>query len=215
MKHKLLAPLTFFRQTLCNFRTTGAVAPSSRYLARAMVECLPEGKQVPKDFLILEVGAGTGAFTEAIVDRLDGHGRVHLCELNDSFARHLAARLSHERRFARMKDRIQLIHGDVRRLPDGPAYSAIISGLPFNCFTGSEVRGLLEHFRGLLKSHGTLSFFEYLAIRQMQAPFIGAKHRSRLHDVSRVVREFVARHQFHEKVVLVNLPPARVRHLRF
>jgi hypothetical protein len=79
----------------------------------------------------------------------------------------------------------------------------------------SEVRELLGHFRGLMKPHGTLTFFEYVGIRKLQAPFVGPQRRQHLKEVGRVVKEFAREYQFEDEIVTLNLPPARVRHLRF
>jgi phospholipid N-methyltransferase len=105
--------------------------------------------------------------------------------------------------------------GDVRHLKEEHTYDAIISGLPFNCFTPGEVRGFIEHFRFLLKPGGTLTWFEYVGIRKLQAPFVSPARRAQLRAIHEVTHEFVGRHQFNEHIIPVNLPPARVRHLRF
>lgn len=209
-----MAVFTFFRQTLGDFRTTGAVAPSSPFLARAMVRGLPQGQAVGDDFRVLEAGPGTGSFTEAIIARLGGRGQLDLYEVSAPFAEHLRRRIESDPLFAPMRGRIRLECADVRAAPARPPYDAVISGLPFNNFTGAEVAEVLGHFRRVLKPGGTLSFFEYLAIRRLQAPFVGAQRRRRLREVARVVHEFARLHQFAQDIALVNIPPARVRHMR-
>ena len=114
-----------------------------------------------------------------------------------------------------MRERIRIHAGDVLRLPARPAYDAIVSGLPFNNFTPEEVQGFLAHFKALLKDGGTLSFFEYCAIRRLQAPFVGRERRLRLEGIERVVTEFARTCHARDQIVPINIPPARVRHLRF
>jgi len=208
-------PIAFFKQTLQSFKTTGAVAPSSPFLAHAMVAQLPPPAKVPPDFRVLEVGPGTGAFTEALAKRLHGHGRLDLYEINADFVRHLRRRLERKKVFIHMQGRIQLHEGDVLRLPVRPQFDAIVSGLPFNNFTPDEVRSFLEHFRGLLRGGGTLSYFEYCAIRKLQAPFVSREQRLRLEGIERVVTEFARTCHARDQIVPINLPPARVRHLKF
>ena len=209
------APITFIRQSFRDFRTTGAVAPSSPFLARAMVKGLPRRDEIPEHFRVLEVGPGTGSVTEALAARLAHRGRLDLCELSEEFAGHLRERLRKERRFHRLDGRIRLFQADVRELPPRALYDVVVSGLPFNCFSAPEVRELLGHFRGLMKPHGTLTFFEYVGIRKLQAPFVGPQRRQHLKEVGRVVKEFAREYQFEDEIVTLNLPPARVRHLRF
>lgn len=70
-KSETPAAWTFFRQWLKNPRAMAALAPSSRQLARQMVAQLPAGAQ-----RVIELGAGTGVFTRALLE----HG-IAQCEL--------------------------------------------------------------------------------------------------------------------------------------
>jgi phospholipid N-methyltransferase len=58
--------LGFFREFVRSPLSIGAVAPSSRHLARAMLEGLDLGRAGA----VVEYGPGTGAFTRAILSRL-------------------------------------------------------------------------------------------------------------------------------------------------
>ena len=211
---RMAEPLTFIRQTFKTFKTTGAVAPSSAFLARAVVKGLPSSEKIPGDFSVLEVGCGTGSITAAIARRMNGHGRLTVYEINPSFVTHLKKRLDSEPCFAPMRGRIALVEGDIRELQAPPRFDAIISGLPFNNFHPEEVQGFLDHFCSLLAPDGTLSFFEYAAIRKIQIPFVGKEKRHRLRAIARVVEGFAERHQVAQEIVLRNLPPARARHFR-
>jgi phospholipid N-methyltransferase len=209
------ASVRFLRQTFAAFRTTGAVAPSSRFLASAMVRQLPKGDAIPDEYRVLEVGSGTGSLTAGIVKKLKGRGRVTLYEINPDFARHLRDLISSDARYQAFEGRIELVEGDVLKLHAAKNFDAIISGLPFNNFTPDEVRAFLEHFHKLLKPGGTLSFFEYVGARPMQLPFCGKQRRTRIKGIGHVIREFVQKHQFEDQIVPLYIPPARVRHLRF
>ena len=72
----------FFRAFRRNFHTTGAILPSSRFLARAMTFDL-KGPRRPAR--ILEVGPGTGAVTREIVRHLQDDDRFDAVEINPSF----------------------------------------------------------------------------------------------------------------------------------
>ncbi|MBE7463338.1 MAG: methyltransferase domain-containing protein [Planctomycetes bacterium] len=208
-------PLTFLRESMKDFKTTGAIAPSSRFLARAMARALPKPATIRRGFRVLEVGPGTGAFTKAVVRHLKGQGRLDLYEISPRFAAHLEERIANDRCYEAMRRRIRVFQSDVRELPAKPSYNAILSGLPLNNFTPEEVEGFFEHFRALLRPGGTLTYFEYLAIRELQAPFRSRESRKRLKGVREVVSGFIKRYEFQSRIVPLNVPPAVVHYLRF
>ena len=73
--------LLLLRKFLRSPRTVGAVTPSSRALARAMIANLP----INEPASIVELGPGTGAFTGAILDRVGPKARVLAMELEPEF----------------------------------------------------------------------------------------------------------------------------------
>src|SRR6266568_3044798 len=168
----------FFRAFRRNFHTTGAILPSSRFLARAMVSDL-KGPRGPAR--ILEVGPGTGAVTREIVRLLQDEDRLDAVE----------------------------------KLLGTAVYDFIISGLPLNNFAVSQVRMIFRTFNRLLKPGGTLSYYEYVLVRQLKTPFVGRQERRRLLKLGRVVERYIRNYQIGRKRILINVPPATVRRLRF
>ena len=206
-------PITFIKQSIRDFKNTGALAPSGAFLARAIAKCLPE--QTDNDYRILEVGPGTGAVTGEIVKKMDGDGHLDLWEISPAFCTHLRKRIAQEKAFVRMNSRIDVHEGDVRDLEAKPRYDAIIAGLPFTNFEPPEVQGFLEHFQALLKPNGALIWFEYVAIRKIQSPFVSKARREKLKRVGDVTARFIRAHQFKQQIIPINIPPARIRLLRF
>jgi phosphatidylethanolamine/phosphatidyl-N-methylethanolamine N-methyltransferase len=100
----------------------GAVMPSGKLLARTMASYV----DVESDAPVVELGPGTGAITNALIDRGVDQKRLVLVEYNPGFC-------------ALLRDRYpqaQVIQGDAYRLRDSlhevlakPA-SAVVSGLP-------------------------------------------------------------------------------------
>lgn len=76
-KSETPAAWTFFRQWLKNPRAMAALAPSSRQLARQMVAQLPAGAQ-----RVIELGAGTGVFTRALLEHGIAQRELLVLELN-------------------------------------------------------------------------------------------------------------------------------------
>jgi phosphatidylethanolamine/phosphatidyl-N-methylethanolamine N-methyltransferase len=202
----------FLREYARSFRTTGAILPSGRWLAKALARFVTgdgPGRQ------ILEVGPGTGAVTRRIAARMGDDDRLHLVELNDTFVAQLRASLADEPVLRRVADRTQLFHSAVESLPKNDGYDVIISGLPLNNFAVAEVEQILAKLAGLLKPGGTLSFFEYIAIRHARALVSRRAERDRLRGIGRALGAVLGPHEFRRDWVWPNVPPAWVHHVRF
>jgi phosphatidylethanolamine/phosphatidyl-N-methylethanolamine N-methyltransferase len=78
---------TFFRQWLKAPLTTAAVSPSSKELAAEMLSQLPDGARK-----VIELGGGTGVFTEALLERGIAPENLLVFELNESLHLHLMQR---------------------------------------------------------------------------------------------------------------------------
>ncbi len=209
------APVTFLKQTINAFHTTGAIAPSSSFVAREMIRAMPDSASIPENYRVLEVGPGTGPFSAEIAQRMNGRGQFDVYEINPEFVAHLQERIDREACFQPMRAKIKLCLGNVMELDAPGTYDAIVSGLPFNIFAPDDVRKFFEHFRALARKGGTLSFFEYVGVRPLQKPFVSKERRHRVKQIAGIVQEFANAYQYDEKIVLPNMPPARVRHLRF
>jgi len=212
MRRRLGEYRLFLREYARSFRTTGAILPSGRWLARSLARFVT-GDGIGQQ--ILEVGPGTGAVTRHIAARMGHADLLHLVELNDTFVAELRAALASEPILQRVADRTQIFHSAVESLPGKACYDVVISGLPLNNFTVCEVEQILGKLAGLLKPGGTLSFFEYIAIRHARALVSGRVERDRLRGISRVLGAVLGPHEFRRDWVWPNVPPAWVHHLRF
>jgi len=200
----------FIRECRKNFVQTGALAPSSRALAHAMAAYVSPG-DAPRR--ILEVGPGTGVFTEEIVRRMGPFDHLDVYEINPVFADHIEDRFRHDPLFEIARGRLTLHRIDVLKLPRDVMYDLILSGLPLNNFKPTEVRALMEAFMYHLVPGGILSYYEYLLVRTVKRCLSGAAERERLRLVGEITDEFIQRFQVRSDPVLLNLPPAVARHL--
>ncbi len=203
----------FLGQYLRNFRSTGAVLPSGRPLAMALSRYVGGGNGQGRR--ILEVGPGTGAVTRVIARRMGPADRLDLVELNDAFVARLRAALADDSVLHSVANRTQLVHGRIEDLPGEGIYDVIISGLPLNNFTGQEVKHILGRLAGLLKADGTLSFFEYIALRHARTLVSGRAERARLRDIGKAMAAVLGPHEIRRDWVWPNVPPAWVHHVRF
>ncbi len=152
-------PAIFLRQFLRSPKTVGAVAPSSRALARAML--------APIDFgaarVIVEFGPGTGAFTTEIARRLAPQCRYLGIELNPQFVHELRHRFP-EGRFPGLS----FVQGSVADLTAILAdhriggVDAVVCGLPWATLPISLQETVFAAMRGALVSGGLFVTFGYL-----------------------------------------------------
>jgi phosphatidylethanolamine/phosphatidyl-N-methylethanolamine N-methyltransferase len=98
-------------------------------------------------------------------------------------------------------------------LPGEASYDLIISGLPLNNFPAAQVREIFKAYNRLLKPGGTLTYYEYVFIRQVMAPFVNRRERRRLYRVGRVVGGYIRSFQIRRQPIFINVPPAIVRTL--
>jgi phosphatidylethanolamine/phosphatidyl-N-methylethanolamine N-methyltransferase len=201
----------FFRQFRTQFQTTGAIAPSSRRLARAMTRYVSAERGPAR---ILEVGPGTGAVTRRIVALLKAEDRLDMVELNQAFAGRLEQRFQSEPGFKRAADRARIHVCGIESFEAERPYDFIISGLPFNNFSPAFVGRVMDAFFNFLAPGGVLSFFEYMYVRPMRGLVARGSERTRIRDLDRVLNGRLERQGFRRDWVFLNLPPAWVQHLR-
>lgn len=202
----------FYRNVFRHLYTTGSVAPSSRFLARAMMQCL-QGRSRPLS--ILEVGPGTGPFTKPLAEWLQDGDRLDLCELNDEFVEHLRSLMETHPAMSARKAQITLYHMPVQDLQGERCYDAILSGLPFNNFEPDLVQSILDMYRKLIKPGGYLSFFEYAWVRNMKKIVASSEENKRVDAVGEVLKRFLEQYEKEQLFVPLNFPPSIVHVCRF
>ncbi len=194
-----------------NWINTGAIAPSSPRLAKAIVN--PLRKRPSHTISILEVGAGTGAFTHEICSVLRAGDIFDIYELNPKFCSFLQGQLDLYRLESRgIKCKIH--NEDIRHLISGMPYDYIISGLPLNNFSAQTVSEILQTLLAHLKVGGTLSYFEYNLLYEIKFCFLNPREKQEALQVRRTVTNFINQHQVDSDQVWWNLPPARALHCR-
>lgn len=201
----------FLRELRRDFRRTGAIAPSSRYLARAMAANLRGSRPA---CCVLEVGAGTGAITAEIARHLRAGDRLDVVEINAHFIEFLRRRINTEKVFQSCRKQIHLIHAPVETLLGEAKYDHIVSCLPLNNFPAGMVRQVFQVYQRLLVPAGTLTFFEYVGVRRLKSPFVNRNERRRLYRIGKIMDGYVRGFQFRRQRIYANLPPATVRYLR-
>src|SRR5664280_1662258 len=147
---------TFGSELLSNPRPVGSAVPSSRFLARRLASCLP---QSPKGFVV-ELGAGTGAITSALLDRGIPADRIVPVERSATMVRLL------KRRFpslnvalgdaAKLRALLDFHLGTSRR-----EVSYVVSSLPLRSLPEGVVTSIISEIQHVLHKDGRLVQYTY------------------------------------------------------
>ena len=151
----LPAGWTFFRQWLKNPLRVAAISPSSRQLARQMMTQLPRHAQ-----RVIELGGGTGVFTQALLDHGIAPAELLVLELNEELHQHLVRQFPQSKVVCgdagnlREIARDQGFHGET-------AADAIISGLGLLSMPKQMQTTILEAAFDSLRPDGRFIQFTY------------------------------------------------------
>jgi len=210
MKRHLHDYRTFFRAFRRQFKTTGAVSPSGRYLAKAL--CGPL-KRKTGPARVLEVGPGTGAVTREIVQLLGPDDHFDLVELNDHFVELLTHHFQNDPKFLNVADISTIHHLPLQEFHASEPYDYIISGLPLNNFSVELVEEIFDSYWRLLAPGGTLSYFEYMHVRPIRRLVSNRDEKQRIDSLNRIFGEQIRAHRVKCDSVYVNVLPAWAHHL--
>jgi phosphatidylethanolamine/phosphatidyl-N-methylethanolamine N-methyltransferase len=180
----------FLRELIANPRSVGAACPSSKGLAKTMASFIPERE----DGYIVEVGAGTGVVTSAILERGIDPSRLVVVEISKNLVMLLR----------KLFPAVNVVHGSAVMLkdhlvetlgPDSARVSTIVSSLPLRSLSDDLVHEIKNQFREVLQDYGRLIHFTY-ALKSNRE-----NHPKAFQKVN-------------SKIRWMNLPPARVEVFR-
>lgn len=143
--------LRFYHAWRANPQGIGAIVPSSARLARAITQHVDAGRGP-----IIELGAGTGVFTRALLRRGIAQSDLALVEMDSRFARHLASEFPQADVHA--MDACKLA---AQPLFGGQRAGAAICGLPLLNLPLKTRIGILRASFAHLRSGGAFYFFTY------------------------------------------------------
>lgn len=199
--HRLSARQAFFREFLRNPTGMAAVAPSSRGLAKRMLEGLDFGTMSS----VIEFGPGTGVFTEQIERSIPrgwleiegGKGKVVTIDLNPRMVE--IVRANHPRLTVREGSAADVEAIAQREGIEPGTVDAVISGLGFASFPPALITSVLEATHRVLKPGGVFRTFTY------HVSFVKSQAYQFRSEARRVFGGFQS-----SRVVWLNVPPAFV-----
>ena len=144
---------SFFGAFLRRPAEVGAIAPSSRSLARRMVA----GMDLARARCVVEYGPGTGAFTREILARIGPETRFFAIEVNPDFVPVLRARVPGlDVALASAEERPALL---AKR--DLDAADFIVSGLPYTVLPWGLVERIIAVSHACLRDGGLFNTVQY------------------------------------------------------
>lgn len=184
-------------------RLVGAFAPSTSYLADVMTKMV----DAPHVSNILEVGAGTGAITKTLAQKMRPPQSADIVEIFPTLFSLL------QKRFGAMP--AMRIHcSDIMHFQPERSYELIISSLPLNAFMPELTQAVIDHLITLAKPGCYVSFFEYRILQGFMPWVMPAKKFAQFQASRAIIEQFIKRYRFDESKVYRNFPPAVVHHLR-
>jgi phospholipid N-methyltransferase len=176
--------MSITREFLRHPMLTGAIAPSSPRLAGTMTA----GLGLERATSVVELGPGTGVFTEAVLALLRPEARLTAFEINPRLASSLRARFP----------QVDVVTGSAETLPVEDV-DVVVSGLAWTAMTADRQRRILDAVTAALAPNGRFTTFAYAHTAWTPpARRFAASLRSRFAVVERT------------SVVWGNLPPAFV-----
>jgi len=146
-----MTPWLFIREWLDQPAAIGAICPSSQRLAKQMAQNVPR----MGTGWVVELGAGTGAVTQALLDYGIDASRLLVIERSSVFVQHLRKRFPH----------IRVLQGDAMQLDalvsaERPI-DAIVSSLPLCSLPKNDAAAIITQWLRALKPGSTLVQYTY------------------------------------------------------
>lgn len=119
-------------------KVVGAIAPSSRYLRKKMLENV----DFKNSKVIIELGPGTGVFTQEIISKMSSDAILLVFEVNEAFYKRLKSKIN--------DNRVHLIHDSAEKIDEYlkqfhlEKADVIVSSLPLAVFS-TELRADILH----------------------------------------------------------------------
>jgi phosphatidylethanolamine/phosphatidyl-N-methylethanolamine N-methyltransferase len=201
---KCISTLKFFCRFLQDFKQIGAIAPSSSSLAKEITSKLVKDQSLPPR-RILEIGPGTGSFTDKIVKRMNFGDTLDLVEFDKKFVDTLTIK------YGKIPG-VRIYHQSILDYSSIEGYDHVVSGLPLNSFSNTDVKEVFKKYTSLLKKGGTLSYFDYLFLPTIKQFMLNKEECVEFDRILAQKEAFFNQYGTSKATVPLNAPPARVLH---
>jgi phosphatidylethanolamine/phosphatidyl-N-methylethanolamine N-methyltransferase len=161
--------LLFFRRWIANPLKVGALLPSAPALARLVARNI----EIGPDDAVIEVGAGTGSITKALVSAGIPRERLFVIEIDSDMCTYLRKQFP----------QVQVIHGDAGRLSEivpgrwHGKVSTVVSGIPMITLPFEAQQRLIKSWFGITKPGGQMLQYTYSLISPIPEAKLGLSVR--------------------------------------
>lgn len=153
--------ITFLNEFIKHPKHTGAIAPSSKILAKKMVDVIDFNRAK----CIVELGPGTGAFTQEIIKRKKKETIFLLIEINEVFFKELKRKFKDEQN-------VIVIHGSAENIKkymeqlNIECIDYVLSGLPFTSLPEEVSKRILNSVMETIHENGEFITFQYSLVKK-------------------------------------------------
>ncbi|CAA0231927.1 Probable phospholipid N-methyltransferase [Tenacibaculum maritimum] len=144
----------FFREAIKNYKTSGTVVPSSRYLAEKMLKNV----NFEEANVIVELGPGNGAITNHILKKINKDATLICFEINDIFYEELL-KIKHKQLIV-LKASAENVDKELEKLGFSEA-NHIISSLPLTIIPKGISKEILKRSKEVLSTNGLFIQYQY------------------------------------------------------
>lgn len=146
--------IRFFKEAVKNYKTSGTLVPSSRFLAKKMLKNI----NFSTAKVIVELGPGDGAITKNILKQLKPQTTLVCFEINDAFYLELQ-KIQHPN-FIVLKKSAEKIEEELNVLGFDKA-DYIVSSLPLTIIPNEISSTILKKCYKVLRNKGLLIQYQY------------------------------------------------------
>lgn len=146
--------IKFFKEAVKNYKTSGTVVPSSKYLANKMLN----GIDFSTAKVIVELGPGDGAITKSILKKIQPQTTLVCFEINDGFFEELE-KIQHNQ-IVLLKVSAENITEELNKLGFKEA-DYIVSSLPLTIIPKTISHTILKNSYSVLKNKGLFIQYQY------------------------------------------------------
>ena len=145
----------FIKEFWKDKKMIGSILPSSKFLAAKMLNHI----QFKNVKLIVELGPGTGIFTEKIIEKIDASTHLIVLELNPELCKDLKAKINLPN--VHIKEASADKIGEIMKELGFEKADIIISSLPLANFSVELRNSILEIVHESLNENGSFIQFQY------------------------------------------------------
>ncbi|SEC34215.1 Phospholipid N-methyltransferase [Tenacibaculum sp. MAR_2009_124] len=146
--------ISFFKEAVKNYKTSGTLVPSSRFLANKMLSNI----NFSESQVIIELGPGNGAITKNILEKLNPEALLICFEINNVFYEELKE-IEHPQLII-LKESAENIIIEIEKL-GFKKVDAIVSSLPLTIIPKHISSKILNNSHSSLKKNGIFIQYQY------------------------------------------------------